>query len=258
MKLQAGVLALLSMAAGGAGAATVIPGSGPHPPAVLAVYQNLEGQLIAQVAGYVPQCGLVPQPGDPTYTIQGTTIAVMQPLVANTCTTPPPDPKFFYSVVNFGRVFDGTYTINWNAPALSQQYTVQGNPGAGPEFSGNWYDSAENGHGFTLEVLPGTPPVLLAYWFVFQPGGGEAWIAGTGPIANNSATLAAYQIAGSGAQFPPHFDPGHVAAQAWGTLTFTFTDCNNGRVDWSSTAPGYGSGSLPLSRLTLPAGLACP
>jgi hypothetical protein len=257
MKLRAGMLALLSMAAGGAGGATVIPGQ-TNPPAVLAVYQNLEGQLIASVSGYVPACGLVPQPGDPTYAIQGTTITVTQPELPISCPTPPPDPQYFYSVVNFGRVFNGNYTINWNAPGLSQQYVVQGNPGAGPEFSGNWYDTSESGHGFTLEVLPGTPPVLLAYWFVFQPGGGEAWIAGTGPITNNTATLTAYQIAGSGAQFPPHFDPGHVAAQAWGTLTFTFTDCNDGRVDWASTAAGYGSGSLPLSRLTLPAGLACP
>lgn len=257
MKRVAGLLALLSITLGAAGA-TVIPGGGNMPPPLLSVYQNAGGQLIASVSGYVSPCGLAPTPGDPTYRIDGTTITVTQPAVAVTCTNPMPDPVYFYSAVNVGRVFDGNYTINWNAPPLSQQYLVQGNPGAGPEFSGNWYDTAQSGHGFTLEVLPGTPPVLLAYWFVFQPGGGEAWIAGTGPIVNNVATLNAYQIAGSGAQFPPHFDPAHVAPQAWGTLTFTFTDCNDGRVDWSSTAPGYGSGSLPLSRLTLPAGLACP
>src|SRR3569623_10408 len=215
MKLRAGVLLVLSIAAGAAEAATVIPGGGSNPPAVLVVYQNQAGQLIAEVSGYVPQCGLVPQPGDPAHTIQGTTITVTQPSFANTCTTPPPPPKYFYSVVNFGRLFDATCTIDWNVPALSQQYVVLGNPGAGAELSGNWYDPAQGGHGFTLEVLPGTPPVLLAYWFVFQPGGGEAWIAGSGPFANASATLSAYQLAGSGAKFPPHFDPAHVAGQPW-------------------------------------------
>jgi hypothetical protein len=45
---------------------------------------------------------------------------------------------------------------------------------------------------------------------------------------------------------------------AWGTLTFTFTDCNSGRVDFTSTVPGYGNGSMNLTRLTLPDGLTCP
>jgi hypothetical protein len=41
-------------------------------------------------------------------------------------------------------------------------------------------------------------------------------------------------------------------------LTFTFSDCNNGRVDFASTVPGFGSNSMSLKRLTLPLGLACP
>jgi len=41
-------------------------------------------------------------------------------------------------------------------------------------------------------------------------------------------------------------------------LTFTFADCNNGAVSWNSTLPGYGSGTVPIVRLTQIAGMACP
>jgi hypothetical protein len=40
-------------------------------------------------------------------------------------------------------------------------------------------------------------------------------------------------------------------------LTFTFWDCDYARVDWVSTVSGYGSGGMNLTRLTMPAGLAC-
>jgi hypothetical protein len=43
----------------------------------------------------------------------------------------------------------------------------------------------------------------------------------------------------------------------WGTLTFTFTNCNQGKVDFNSVL-GYGTGSMNLTRLTQPAGLSCP
>ena len=52
------------------------------------------------------------------------------------------------------------------------------------------------------------------------------------------------------------FDRRQVVVNPWGTLTFIFTDCDHGRVDFSSVA-GYGSGSMNLTRLTQPAGLAC-
>ena len=55
----------------------------------------------------------------------------------------------------------------------------------------------------------------------------------------------------------PNFDPDRVVRNAWGTLTFTFADGRRGRVDFSSVA-GFGSGSMELTRLTLPAGLTCP
>jgi hypothetical protein len=59
-------------------------------------------------------------------------------------------------------------------------------------------------------------------------------------------------------RFPPNFDPSKLQNLLWGMLIFTFTDCNNGQVSWQPVVAGYTSGSMPITRLTMPAGLSCP
>jgi len=125
-----------------------------------------------------------------------------------------------------------------------------------PGFTGNWYDPSQSGHGFSIEVLPNNQ--MLADWYVFAPNGGQSWIVAMGPISGNTAVLQASQAVGPGGQFPPNFNPARVNAKAWGTITVTFTDCNNGQASWQPTAAGYTSGSMPIARLTQPAGLSCP
>jgi len=127
-----------------------------------------------------------------------------------------------------------------------------------PGLTGSWYNAGQVGQGFSIQVLPGQPLRLMVSWFVFGPNGGQAWIVGEGPVSGTRAVLPAYQMSGAGARFPPAFDPQNVNADTWGTLTFTFSDCNHGHVTWTSTAPGYGNGSMELQRLTLPAGVSCP
>ena len=133
---------------------------------------------------------------------------------------------------------------------LSSAFTI------GPGITGNWFDPAQSGHGVIVEVLAGNQ--MLVDWFVFAPQGGPTWIVASGTIDGNSAVLQAFQESGSGGRFPPNFDPTQLHSNPWGTLTLTFADCNNGQMAWQPTAPGYTSGSMPITRLTQPAGLACP
>jgi hypothetical protein len=130
----------------------------------------------------------------------------------------------------------------------------------GPGITGNWYNPNQSGHGFSIEVLPGN--TLLAEWYVFEPQQPSAptWIVGTGPITGNQAIVQGLQTVGPGGLFPPNFNPAQVNRQIpWGTLIFTFSDCDTGHLHWMSTATGYpASGDLDLVRLTLPAGLSCP
>jgi N-acetylneuraminic acid mutarotase len=122
-------------------------------------------------------------------------------------------------------------------------------------FTGSWYDPAQNGHGLHVEVLPNNG--FLAAWFTFNPAGTEqAWFVGVGNYSGNTATIDAV-VQPTGGAWIPHFDPSHVVINPWGALTFTFTDCNHGHVDFSSVR-GYGVGGMDLTRLTQPDGLACP
>ena len=73
-------------------------------------------------------------------------------------------------------------------------------------------------------------------------------------VNDNRAVLQGIQTVGAGARFPPNFDATNARQHGWGTLTFSFSDCNHGHVDWNSSAPGYGSGGMDLTRLTLPRG----
>ncbi|MGA9420740.1 MAG: hypothetical protein WBW61_00120, partial [Rhodanobacteraceae bacterium] len=122
--------------------------------------------------------------------------------------------------------------------------------------TGSWFDPAQSGHGFSIEVLPGN--VMLLYWYVFAPNGGQAWITAVGPINGNTAVLDASMTLGSGGRFPPNFNAAAVHNQPWGTITLTFTGCTNGEASWRPTAAGYPDGSMPITRLTQPDGLSCP
>lgn len=121
-------------------------------------------------------------------------------------------------------------------------------------FTGEWYNADQSGHGFYLEVLPNN--IMVLAWFVYDDAGAPAWIVAQGIIDGDVATLDG--VVAAGGFFPPAFDPDAITRTPWGQFTFRFSDCNNGHVDWTATAPGFSSGSLDLIRLTLPAGLACP
>ena len=124
-----------------------------------------------------------------------------------------------------------------------------------PAFTGAWFDPAQSGHGILVEVLPGAQ--LLAWWFAFNPAGTEqSSFGGLGSYSGNTATITAVNQT-TGGRFIPNFDPTKIVNNPWGTLTFTFTDCDHGKVDFASTS-GYGTGSMDLTRLTRPAGVTCP
>ena len=123
----------------------------------------------------------------------------------------------------------------------------------GPGITGAWFDPAQSGHGILVEVLPGNR--FLAVWMTFSPTGAQAWFTGVGTYSGNVATIENVDQPRAG-RWIPNFDASRIVHEPWGRLTFTFVDCNRGRVDFSSVA-GYGEGSMELIRLTQPEGLPC-
>lgn len=126
-----------------------------------------------------------------------------------------------------------------------------------PAFTGAWYDPAQSGHGIFVEVLPDDR--MLAYWFTFTPDGTQqAWFGGVGAIVGGQQAIV-YADRGQGGQWIPAFDPSRFSLERWGTLTFTFSGCNSGHVEFfgDGASSPWGSGVMELTRLTEPAGLAC-
>jgi plastocyanin len=141
-------------------------------------------------------------------------------------------------------------TIKVNAVAAPPTAPITG------ATSGSWYDPDQSGHGFLVQVAP--PNVFIAYWFVYTPDGTQqAWLTGAGgyDTTTNTATIEMQQAVG--AKFPPNFVHGDLTSIDWGSLTFTFTDCTHGTVNWVSKLPPYGSGSLPITKIIGVNGLNC-
>jgi plastocyanin len=146
----------------------------------------------------------------------------------------------------------------------------------GGYLSGNWYVPDQGGHGFQLEftnhVNASGKPDMLAIWFVYAPAGASSdgaqnWIYAEGDydVGSSTVTLPARLLVG--AKFPPNFNASDVQGistgngSSWGTMSFSFNDCNNGEVSWHSSVPGYDRANdmpLKIRRLTQIAGTTCP
>ena len=149
---------------------------------------------------------------------------------------------------------DGTVTTV-AGDGSTKLYELAASGTIGPAFTGAWYDPTQSGHGLFVEVLPDNR--LFVGWFTFNPAGTQqAWFVGVGTYSGNTATITPVSLP-TGGRWIPNFDPNQIVNNLWGTLTFTFTDCNHGKVDFNSVL-GYGTGNMNLTRLTQPAGLTCP
>jgi plastocyanin len=162
----------------------------------------------------------------------------------------------------------GTITVNAAATTMN----------LGGYLSGNWFNPGQGGHGFQLEFTNrstgATTSDMVAIWFVYTPtgsaandGSGQNWIFAEGDYDTTKNTVTLPAILLTGAKFPPNFNAADVrrvsgdASTTWGTITFTFSDCNNGTVSWHANVPGYTGANdvaLPIQRLTQIAGTTCP
>src|SRR5258706_11939937 len=106
-----------------------------------------------------------------------------------------------------------------------------------------------------VEVLgPPEARQLLAVWYTYLDGN-QRWLIGTGPVTGDHATLDT--LTTHGGQFPPNFDPSTVERIPWGSLSFRAVDANHAHIDWNGTLPGFGSGGMDLTRITLQTGREC-
>ena len=115
-----------------------------------------------------------------------------------------------------------------------------------PSMSGSWGNPSESGHGLLLHLLNDTQAYMC--WFTFDLDGNRTWICSLGRVEADSLRFPnAFTV--EGGNFPPLFDPELIAQVPWGSITITFESCDAGTMEWTTSEPGYQSGSMPLARL---------
>ena len=121
--------------------------------------------------------------------------------------------------------------------------------------TGSWYEAAENGQGFEIEVFPdliapGTG-LLQGAWFTFDkaPAGGadhQRWYTfnGHAQSGDDDVQFTIFQNVGSNFDALPVTQPVAV-----GTGTLSFDTCGSGSLSYTFNNGG-GSGVIPITRIT--------
>lgn len=156
-------------------------------------------------------------------------------------------------------VEDVTNPVEVDDMFFESDATVPSPASLGGYLSGSWYDPTQSGQGFMLEFTAQANQ-LIAAWFTFTPDGSgkPIWIYAQGEYDPLQSAVTIPAAISSGTSFPPAFHGSDITKTPWGTLTFTFTDCDHASVAWNSTLPGFGSGAQQLRRLTSISGSSCP
>ena len=118
-----------------------------------------------------------------------------------------------------------------------------------PEYSGAWYNSAQPGHGFSIEVI--SPERSSVFWYVYDTVGEPIFLFADGENVDNQIQAKVYYYED---MIWGIFDPSTINQVDWGTLTITFHDCQNATLEYDSDVQiegqFFGSGQMPLNRLS--------
>jgi len=129
--------------------------------------------------------------------------------------------------------------------------------------SGNWYDAATAGQGFTVEANPVSSALFFA-WYTYAPTGaasgaaGQRWLTGSAGWTPGARSLAVQIYETTGGVFDaPSVPP--PASTAVGTGTLAFQSCASASLAYTITGGSAAgkSGAIALTRVgPVPAGCA--
>lgn len=119
---------------------------------------------------------------------------------------------------------------------------------------GNWSVFGHDGEGFMIDVTESNQ--LVAIWFTYDANGNQMWLTGVAEnFEGSQATMSVNEV--TGPVFGPDFDSSDVVISNWGTLSFTFNDCEEGTVHYNSTG-GFGSGVYEIVKVYNTEQQMCP
>jgi hypothetical protein len=124
-----------------------------------------------------------------------------------------------------------------------------------------WYIVPQDGEGMLMQQqLHGDGSATsLVVWYTYDLAGLPMFLVGaTRAPLNAAACDAPIDIDVSvtrGARFGAAFDPAQVQVLPWGRVRLDSRNCALTTLRWTANDPAYGSGELPLFRLTAPLGV---
>jgi len=121
--------------------------------------------------------------------------------------------------------------------------------------SGNWYEAATSGQGFTVEVNPISGVFFLA-WYTYIPAGtasgasGQRWYTAQGAFTPGMRSIPATIYQTTGGIFDTPTPPGQSSAVV-GTGTMAFQSCTAATFSYNFTGGGVSgmSGTIILTRV---------
>jgi peptidyl-prolyl cis-trans isomerase A (cyclophilin A) len=127
-----------------------------------------------------------------------------------------------------------------------------------PLHTGSWYDPANAGKGFVLEVSQAagseSGPLVIVSWYDFHEGR-QIWLYGLKTFTWGDSSVEVPVQISTGAQFGGAFNASQITSNAnWGKITIRFTGCDAGSFTYTSI---YGNGTFPVRSLTLPTNQSC-
>jgi hypothetical protein len=123
-----------------------------------------------------------------------------------------------------------------------------------PGISGTWYNPAQSGHGVSIEVLDDER--VLAFWYVYDLAGNPVHLYLDGRIEDRRIVATAHLSRGM--RFGV-FNPAEHQLLRWGSVTLDFSSCDAAQLSYVADGvfASYGSGTLPLQRLSRISGVGC-
>jgi hypothetical protein len=119
---------------------------------------------------------------------------------------------------------------------------------------GNWSVFGHSGEGFMIDVTESNQ--LVAIWFTYDENGEQMWLSGAAEdFDGNQATVSLNRV--TGPVFGPDYDTGDLSIAPWGTISFTFDDCDSGTVHYNSLT-GFGSGIYEIQKVYNTEQQMCP
>lgn len=122
--------------------------------------------------------------------------------------------------------------------------------------SGEYYSPERNLEGFFVEIVQrDVGRAIVVSWYTYDLGR-QMWLAGVATLTDGAESVEIPMEIFGGTDFGDAFSTDEVQREDWGTIEFSFPDCDSAKVDYNSELD-FGEGSITLTRLTSLVGVSC-